>query len=89
MVTGENYLDPFECYSCGLPDSQCICGGDDYDSEDYRPADYDIGEYRGDDDGWGCEFGDRCLMPSYNHRRDECYTVEMAEEWEGENRQQH
>lgn len=78
MPTAENYLDPFECYSCGLPDRECICGPDDYDSEDYRPPDYDIGEYRGDDDEWACAFGADCLSPHFNHLRSECYTAEMA-----------
>lgn len=37
-----------------------------------------------EDDEWTCEFGERCLMPSFIHRRSECYTVEMAEAWQAE-----
>lgn len=48
---------------------------DDEDWEDERDPDWD-------DDEWECEFGERCLMPSFIHRRDECYTVEMAQAWE-------
>jgi hypothetical protein len=32
-------------------------------------------------DKWTCAFPDRCLMPG-EHLRWECYTREMAEEWE-------
>lgn len=35
-----------------------------------------------DDDEWVCEFGERCLVPHFIHLRSECYTVEMAEQWE-------
>ena len=37
-----------------------------------------------EEDEWECEFGADCLMPSFLHRRSECYTVEMAEAWERE-----
>jgi hypothetical protein len=37
-----------------------------------------------EDDEWACEFGERCLMPSFTHRRSECYTVEMAQAWQDE-----
>ncbi len=37
-----------------------------------------------DDDEWECEFGDKCLMPSFLHRRSECHTVEMALAWQEE-----
>lgn len=50
---------------------------DDEDWEDERDPDWD-------DDEWECEFGERCLMPSFIHRRDECYTVEMAQAWQDE-----
>lgn len=35
----------------------------------------------GDENEWGCCFPDRCLMPSYDHLRSECYDVEMYEAW--------
>lgn len=65
-----------------------ISDGVDLDElEEDNEFDYD--EPDGDpDDGWGCEFGNRCLMPGYDHRRDECYTREMAEDWQQENTQQ-
>jgi len=47
----------------------------DYDGPDGAP-----------DDEWECEFGNQCLMPSFHHRRSECYTVEMAEAWWNEQR---
>ncbi len=53
------------------------------DEDDWQDAD----ESRvsdDDDDEWACEFGERCLMPGYFHRRDECHTVEMAEQWADE-----
>lgn len=28
-----------------------------------------------------CLFGDDCLCPHIDHTDDECFTVEMAEEW--------
>lgn len=37
-----------------------------------------------DEDEWECEFGVDCLMPSFYHRRSECYTVEMAQDWQHE-----
>ena len=37
-----------------------------------------------DEDKWGCEFGVHCLMPSYEHLKSECFTVEMAEAWQEE-----
>lgn len=35
-------------------------------------------------DEWGCEFDDDCLMPSYDHKRSECYNIEMALAWQEE-----
>lgn len=70
MPTPENYIDPFECYSCGLLDSECICDEGDYDPSDIRR----------DSDEWECAFGTDCLNPHFNHLRSECYTSEMAHE---------
>lgn len=53
----------------------------DHETEEDNDLDYDEPDER---DEWGCEFGDRCLMPSYNHLRSECYTREMAEAWADE-----
>lgn len=47
-------------------------------------ADFEIEDRWEDDDpedAWECAFPDRCLMPSYDHRRSECYDAEMAEAW--------
>jgi hypothetical protein len=57
------------------------------DHFDYYPGDCEdddrIDEYDPDDE-WECEFGEKCLMPSFYHRRDECHTVEMALAWQEE-----
>lgn len=37
-----------------------------------------------DDDDWECEFGAACLVPHFVHHRSECYTVEMAQDWQDE-----
>ena len=60
-----------------------IDGNDDIDWEDERDPD------RADDDEWECEFGDKCLMPSFYHRRSECHTVEMAQAWRNEEAQKY
>jgi len=31
-----------------------------------------------------CLFGDACLCPHFDHRSDECYTADMAEDWAAE-----
>jgi len=54
------------------------------DEDDWQDA--DESRVPDDEDEWECEFGERCLMPSYFHRRDECHTVEMAEAWMEEQR---
>ena len=58
------------------------------DHFDYYPGDCNEDEepeYDPDDeDLWECEFDDKCLMPSFYHRRSECHTVEMAQAWEEE-----
>lgn len=55
-------------------DGQIELDEDDW-ADDHDPDDGD------EEDEWGCEFGDLCLMPSYDHLRSECYTKEMAEAW--------
>lgn len=57
--------------------------------EDYidpfdRAPDYDFVIAEDDDDSWECAFPDRCLMPSPDHHRSECYTVEDAEAYHAE-----
>jgi hypothetical protein len=37
-----------------------------------------------DADPWECEFGGDCLMPSFLHKRSECYNLEMALAWQEE-----
>lgn len=60
-------------------------------NEDYVIAqmfDYDF-EHETDDEAWpderlgddGC-IGDTCLNPHFEHARVECFTAEMAEEWD-------
>lgn len=62
---------------------------DHFDHVDYGEDDEDwIEDEEHDEDEWGCEFGDRCLMPGYDHRRSECYTKEMAEAWADEQQNQ-
>lgn len=56
-------------------DGQIELDEDDW-ADDYEPEEDDDYE-----DQWECCFPDRCLMPSYNHMRSECYTREMAEAW--------
>jgi hypothetical protein len=48
----------------------------DADESEYGPDD--------DEDPWECEFGADCLMPSFLHRRSECYNLEMALAWQEE-----
>lgn len=52
------------------------------EEEDWMEA--DESRASDDEDEWECEFGADCLMPSFLHRRSECYTVEMAEAWADE-----
>ena len=61
-------------------DGQIELEDDDW-ADEYDPDD-DDDDYYDEDDEWGCEFGAACLMPSFLHRRSECYTVEMAEAWQ-------
>lgn len=49
---------------------------DERDEDEYSEPD--------EDDEWECAFGEHCLMPSFIHRRSECYTVEMAQAWQEE-----
>jgi hypothetical protein len=56
--------------------------------EDWNDDDYDLPRYGGEDDyeedeeeDWSCAFPDECLMSYTDHLRDECYTVEMYEEY--------
>lgn len=37
-----------------------------------------------DDEQWMCAYPDKCLMPSPDHHRSECYTVEDAEAYYAE-----
>jgi len=53
------------------------------EAESYQQGSYDRSRDAYEDE-WECEFGERCLMPGYFHRRDECHTVEMAEQWADE-----
>jgi len=63
-------------------DGQIELEEDDW-RDDCEPSDNDEeGDYYDEDDEWECAFGEHCLMPSFLHRRSECYTVEMAEAWE-------
>jgi hypothetical protein len=57
------------------------------DHFDYYPGDCDDDEWMDgaeDEDPWECEFGAHCLMPSFLHRRSECYNLEMALAWQEE-----
>lgn len=65
-------------------DGQIELEDDDW-ADEYDPDDGDDKyDYYDEEDEWGCEFGEHCLMPSFVHRRSECYTVEMAEAWQDE-----
>lgn len=59
-------------------DGQIELEEEDWDDED----DFEDDE----EDEWECEFGERCLVSSFTHRRSECYTVEMAQAWRDEER---
>lgn len=71
----EDYIDPFQ-RTCdhGVPDG-ISC--DDCD-EDQLEA---LAE---DDEQWECAYPGKCLMPSPDHHRSECYTVEDAEAYYAE-----
>lgn len=45
------------------------------------PDGLDAEEEDDDPEYWTCAFPDKCLMPSFPHTRDECYTVEDAEDY--------
>ncbi len=68
LVDDGMMYDPIRCDDCLK--AYCECGPYD-DSDD-------------EEDEWGCELGEDCLMPSFIHRRSECYTVEMAQVWQDE-----
>lgn len=36
-------------------------------------------EFEDDEDEWECQFPERCLFPSFDHHKSECYDLEMAE----------
>jgi len=50
-------------------------GYDEYFDDEFDDAERDFS----DEDEWECQFPERCLMPSVDHRRDECFDLEMAE----------
>jgi hypothetical protein len=57
------------------------------DHFDYYPDDCNDDEWVDDcedADPWECEFGGDCLMPSFLHKRSECYNLEMALAWQEE-----
>lgn len=56
------------------------------DHFDYYPGDRDDDDWMDEhnEDEWECVFGTNCLNPHFIHRRDECYTVEMAQAWQEE-----
>ena len=41
-----------------------------------------------EDERWSCLFGEACLCPHWPHTQDECFTLEMAEAYEQEWREQ-
>lgn len=94
-VSGGDYLDVEEDQDADsrfvrqdanrLRGLSAILGGMMEYCEDYRDPDYDFNIADGDDeDKWECAYPGKCLMPSPDHMRDECYTVEDAEAYYAE-----
>lgn len=67
----EDYIDPFP-RGCdhGVPDG-VRCGEC-------------VAEMEDDQEDWECAYPSTCLMPSPDHHRSECYTVEDAEAYYAE-----